>query len=131
MSFGNGEFIQPLPPRMPRQCGNRGARHTKPVDAQEIAPLKAKALVYGLSISQSVTTGRAAAAIFRGRDQRDGASGARIRLAPQKDWDVNQPLELAKALATWLVSGTKSACLAARLPVNQSVQRHCSLSGSA
>ena len=69
------------------------------VDAQDIAALKAKVLASGLSISQLVTTAWASAASFRGSDKRGGANGARIRLAPQKDWAVNQPAELAKVLS--------------------------------
>jgi len=68
------------------------------IGAQEIAALKAKILASGLSVSQLVATAWASAATFRGGDRRGGANGARIRLAPQKDWDVNQPAELAKAL---------------------------------
>jgi catalase-peroxidase len=70
------------------------------VDAQDIAALKAQVLASGLSISQLVTTAWAAAATFRGSDKRGGANGARIRLAPQKDWEVNQPAELAQTLLT-------------------------------
>ena len=70
------------------------------VNAQDINALKAKVLASGLSISQLVSTAWASAATFRGSDKRGGANGARIRLAPQKDWDANQPAELAKVLAT-------------------------------
>jgi catalase-peroxidase len=66
----------------------------------EIAELKAKILASGLTTSQLVSTAWAAAASFRGSDKRGGANGARIRLAPQKDWEVNQPQVLAKVLAT-------------------------------
>src|SRR5271168_3207769 len=70
----------------------------KLIGETEIAALKAKILKSGLSISQLVTTAWASAASFRGSDKRGGANGARIRLAPQKDWEVNQPAELAKVL---------------------------------
>ncbi len=68
------------------------------IGEQEIAALKAKILASGLTISQLVSTAWASASTFRGSDKRGGANGARIRLAPQKDWAVNQPAELAKVL---------------------------------
>ncbi len=66
----------------------------------DIAALKAKILASGLSVSQLVSTAWASASTFRGSDKRGGANGARIRLAPQKDWDVNNPPELAKVLSS-------------------------------
>jgi catalase-peroxidase len=82
------------------------------VDAADIADLKAKILASGLSISDLVSTAWASAATFRGSDKRGGANGARIRLAPQRDWEVNQPAQLAKVLP--VIEGIQKAFNAAQ-----------------
>ena len=69
------------------------------IDDKDVAALKAKILASGLTVSQLVSTAWASASTFRGSDKRGGANGARIRLSPQKDWDVNNPPELAKVLS--------------------------------
>jgi catalase-peroxidase len=77
------------------------------LDEHDVAALKAKVLASGLSVSELVTTAWASASTFRGSDKRGGANGARIRLAPQKDWEVNQPAQLAKVLER--LEGIRSA----------------------
>ncbi|KVC66798.1 hydroperoxidase [Burkholderia ubonensis] len=79
----------------------------KLIDADDVAALKGKILASGLSVSQLVSTAWASASTYRGSDKRGGANGARIRLAPQKDWEANQPAQLAKVLAT--LEGIRSA----------------------
>ena len=92
-------YLGPLVPAEPLlwQDPIPAVDHTLIGDA-DVAALKAKILASGLSISQLVTTAWASAATFRGSDKRGGANGARIRLAPQKNWDVNEPSALAKVL---------------------------------
>jgi catalase-peroxidase len=92
-------YLGPLVPKEPQlwQDPVPAVDHVL-IGERDIAALKAKILASGLSISQLVTTAWASAASFRGSDKRGGANGARIRLAPQKDWEVNQAAELAKVL---------------------------------
>jgi catalase-peroxidase len=94
-------YLGPLVPKEPLlwQDPVPAADHAL-IGEQDVAALKAKILASGLSISQLVTTAWESAATFRGSDKRGGANGARIRLAPQKDWEANQPAELAKVLQT-------------------------------
>ena len=93
-------YLGPLVPAEPQLWQDPVPAATHPlIGEQEIAALKAKILASGLSISQLVSTAWASASTFRGTDKRGGANGARIRLAPQKDWAVNNPPELAKVLA--------------------------------
>jgi len=79
----------------------------KLIDAQDVASLKSKVQASGLSVSELVSTAWASASTFRGSDKRGGANGARIRLSPQKDWEVNQPAQLAKVLK--VLEGIQSA----------------------
>ncbi len=78
------------------------------IDEQDVAALKAKVLASGLSVSQLVSTAWKSASTFRGTDKRGGANGARIRLAPQKDWAANEPAELATVLRSWRASRPSS-----------------------
>jgi catalase-peroxidase len=94
-------YLGPLVPSEPQLWQDPVPPVThKLIGPQDVAALKAQLLASGLSISQLVSTAWASAATFRGTDKRGGANGARIRLAPQKDWQVNNPPELAKALRT-------------------------------
>jgi catalase-peroxidase len=79
----------------------------KLIDAKDVGSLKRKILASGLSVSELVSTAWASASTFRGSDKRGGANGARIRLAPQKDWEVNQPAQLARVVKT--LEGIQSA----------------------
>ena len=92
-------YLGPLVPKeeLPWQDPIPAVNHEL-IGDQDIAALKGKILASGLSVSQLVSTAWASAATFRGSDKRGGANGARIRLAPQKDWDVNQPAQLARVL---------------------------------
>ena len=94
-------YLGPLVPKetLPWQDPIPAVDHSL-IGDQDIAALKAKILASGLSVSQLVSTAWASASTFRGSDKRGGASGARIRLAPQRDWAVNQPAQLAKVLQT-------------------------------
>jgi catalase-peroxidase len=92
-------YLGPLVPKehLPWQDPIPAVNHPV-IGEQDIAALKATILASGLSVSELVSTAWASAAMFRGSDKRGGANGARIRLAPQKDWEVNQPAQLAKVL---------------------------------
>jgi catalase-peroxidase len=92
-------YLGPLVPKEPQLWQDPVPRvDHELIGERDIAALKTKVLASGLSVSQLVSTAWASAAAFRGSDKRGGANGARIRLAPQKDWEVNQPAVLAKAL---------------------------------
>src|SRR6266403_1293636 len=92
-------YLGPLVPKEPLPWQDPITAVDHPlIREQDIAALKAKILASGLSVSQLVSTAWASASTFRGSDKRGGANGARIRLAPQKDWDVNEPAQLKTAL---------------------------------
>jgi catalase-peroxidase len=94
-------YLGPLVPKEPQLWQDPLPAVTHPlIDEADVSALKAKLLASSLSISDLVTTAWASAASFRGTDKRGGANGARLRLAPQKYWDVNQPVELSKILQT-------------------------------
>src|SRR5881397_2427101 len=94
-------YLGPLVPKeqLPWQDPIPAVNHPL-VNEQDIAALKTKILAAGLTVSQLVSTAWASASTFRGSDKRGGANGARVRLAPQKNWEVNQPTQLAKVLET-------------------------------
>ena len=94
-------YLGPLVPRQPQLWQDPVPPVARElINAKDIAGLKDKILASGLSTSQLISTAWASASTFRGTDKRGGANGARIRLSPQKDWDVNSPSELAKVLKT-------------------------------
>ena len=109
-------YLGKLVPKEPQLWQDPVPKATHKLSPKDIAALKKKILASKLSISQLVSTAWASAATFRGTDKRGGANGARIRLAPQKDWAVNNPAELAKVLQTLEKSpeGLQEAGLAGR-----------------